>query len=353
MKNGPLKKWLSSLLSNKIISISTLLILFVLSMAVIKRFDKISGLNYRDVSSWAYREVDENKPVDVFFVCPTIASGNNGEKNMNYNNRDLRRKFVGAINMEKGMYDDVANFYAPYYRQATLAVYSLPAPEQEKYFELAYDDIRDAFKTYMSTMNHGKPVILAGFSQGSDMVIRLMKEFYGDKRYSDNLIAAYCIGWRLTEEEVNDYPWLHPAEKWDDTGSIILFEAEEKGVKNTLVIPEGVKTYSINPLNWKTDDTIAFNSKNLGACFTNYDGDVVKEIPELTGAYIDSDRGSLVVLDINSDEYADSTVGAGSYHVYDYQFFYRNIEKNVRDRSNAFFEKQRLNVRLIEEKNDK
>ena len=43
------------------------------------------------------------------------------------------------------------------------------------------------------------------------------------------------------------------------------------------MIPEGTKTLAINPLNWKTDGTIAEKNQNAGACFTNYSGEIINE----------------------------------------------------------------------------
>lgn len=73
---------------------------------------------------------------------------------------------------------------------------------------------------------------------------------------------------------------------------------------------------------------------NLGACFTDYDGKIKTEIPQLTGAYIDDKRGALKVTDINSEDYPGELFDDGIYHLYDYQFFYRNLEKNVQTRIN-------------------
>ena len=89
------------------------------------------------------------------------------------------------------------------------------------------------------------------------------------------------------------------------------------------------KTYSINPLNWRTDSVPADRSLNKGACFTDYSGAVIEEIPELTGAYIDETRGTLKVTDIDPEDYTTSLFEDGIYHLYDYQFFYRNLEENV------------------------
>ena len=97
------------------------------------------------------------------------------------------------------------------------------------------------------------------------------------------------------------------------------------------MIPEGMHTLAINPLNWKTDSTPASKEENIGACFTDYDGNIVSEIPNLTGAYIDPVRGALKVTDVKPEEYPPvlSIFESGIYHIYDYQFFYRNLQENV------------------------
>ena len=77
---------------------------------------------------------------------------------------------------------------------------------------------------------------------------------------------------------------------------------------------------------------------NLGACFTDYSGAITTEIPELTGAYLDPVRGALKVTDVTPQEYPAglSIFEDGVYHLYDYQFFYRNLEENVGVRMEAF-----------------
>ena len=125
-----------------------------------------------------------------------------------------------------------------------------------------------------------------------------------------------------------------------DTGVIVSFNSEAEGITDSLLIPEGTTTCAINPLNWKTDGTPADKSLNLGACFTDYSGSVTSEVPMLTGAYIDEARGSLIVPDVSAEDYPAglSIFTDGVYHLYDYQFFYRNLQQNVQDRIDAYFE---------------
>ena len=72
------------------------------------------------------------------------------------------------------------------------------------------------------------------------------------------------------------------------------------------------------------------------------------EIPELTGAYLDGKRGTLKVTDIDPAEYSNtlSILAPGVYHLYDYQFFYRNLQKNVQTRIDAYLSTHLAQKRL-------
>ena len=299
--------------------------------------------DYSNIANWAYFESDAtDKNADVFFVCPTVYFGSDDSYNMELTDEDTKESFLGATNMEKGIYDADSRFFAPYYSQVGFNVYSMGSSDSEQYFELAFDDVKSAFEYYYENCNDDRPIILAGFSQGSDMCIRLLKECFKDKDRQDQLIACYAIGWRITDEEIKEYPQLKFAEGESDTGVIISFNSEAENIDDSLMIPKGIKTLSINPLNWKTDSTIADKSLNLGACFTNYDGKIEKEINNLTGAYIDDVRGALKVNDVTPEEYPAGIdiFEEGIYHLYDYQFFYRNLQNNVQTRINSYLVKK-------------
>lgn len=297
---------------------------------------------YAQAGNWAYLEVDKTADADVFFICPTVYGGDEDSFNMPMDDEDAKSDFLGATNMEKGIYDSDARFFAPYYRQAGLNVYELPAEDREEYLSLAYADIKEAFLYYLEHYNNGRPIILAGFSQGGDMSIRLLKDCFAEEEVNELLVACYAIGWSVNEEDLEQYPHLRFASGEDDTGVIISFNSEAESVTDSLMIPAGTRTLAINPLNWKTDSTPAGKEENLGACFTDYSGNIITEIPQLTGAYIDPQRGALKVPDVTPEEYPPvlSIFSDGIYHLYDYQFFYRNLQENVEVRLNAYLEDQ-------------
>ena len=295
-------------------------------------------IDYSKVENWAYYQEGENKEADLFLICPTVDMGKDGEYNMSMDDADTKESFVGALNMERGIYEDSAIMYAPYYRQMTFPVYSLSDTEMKPYLDIAYRDVSAAFEYYFENCNNGRPLILAGFSQGSQLLLMLLEEYFDDPKYNEKLVAAYCIGWRITEDDINNYPHLKMAQGESDTGVIISFNSEAEGVDESLVVPKDTKTLAINPLNWKTDSTPADSSLNKGACFTKYSGEIKKEIPQLTGAYIDPERGTLRVTDIEPSDYSNSLFPDGVYHLYDYQFFYRNLQENVSVRLQSFLQ---------------
>ncbi len=290
---------------------------------------------YAYEENWAYYGIGEDKNADVFLISPTCTFDAEGY-NMDMNDETIRERTVGSLNMERGIYEESCRLFAPFYSQATIETYTMDEAQAEKYFEIAYADVEEAFLYYMENENDGRPLVLAGFSQGAQMALMLMERLYDNDEYADNLVAAYIIGWRITEDDLREYPHLVMAQEETDTGVIISFNSEAEDVNTSLIVPD--KTVGINPLNWMTDSTPADESLNLGACFTGYDGTIIKEENAFCGAYLDDERGTLKVTGIIAEEY--STIpeyfADGVYHIYDYQFFYRNLQQNVNKRVETF-----------------
>ncbi|MBO6061580.1 MAG: DUF3089 domain-containing protein, partial [Clostridia bacterium] len=166
------------------------------------------------------------------------------------------------------------------------------------------------------------------------------KEYFGNtaegKKLYKQLVAVYAIGWRITDEDVKEYPQIVPAQGESDLGSVICYECEDGTVTGSIIIPEGVRTRSINPLNWRTDSVEADSSLNKGAVFSEEEG----PIPGFCGAYIDSERGSLIVTGVSTEDHPKvlDVFPDGCFHLYDNMFFYTNLKENVSLRVNAFEE---------------
>ena len=319
---------------------AALLVLCLFMSGMLGTVSEAASLDYTDARNWAYWQEGKDKAVDCFLICPTVTLGGVGNYNLTLDDgqRGELRAFVGALNMERGIYDASCTMYAPYYRQISLAAYKLPPREQEQYLQVAYEDVRAAFQAYLKQSN--KPVVLAGFSQGADMCIRLLKEFGADAAVAKRLVACYAIGWRITEKELAAYPHLKMAQGAADIGVIVSFNSESPAVESSLMVPAGVKTESINPLTWRTDNNYASAMHNKGACFTDYSANIKKEEPYFCGAWLDAERGTLKINSkITAQAYPPvlDIFAPGVFHIYDYQFFYRNLQENVKLRTGAYW----------------
>ena len=297
-------------------------------------------LDYSDAANWAYFGEGKDKPADLFIVCPTVDT--RSYANSEDLNEKLKGRFVSALDDEKGIYSDACRLYSPYYRQMSIGAYTLGAEDFDKAKDNAYLDVSAAFRYYLDHENDGRPIVLAGFSQGAQMCIELLKEYFGStaegRKLSKQLAAVYAIGWRITEEDIKQYPQIVPAKGENDIGSVVCYECEDGTVTGSVIIPEGVKTYSINPLNWKTDGTAADSSLNKGAVFS-VDGEPV---PGFCGARIDEARGSLIVQGVSTEDYPKvlDVFPDGCFHLYDNMFFFTNLKENVSLRVDAFTEAQ-------------
>lgn len=296
-------------------------------------------VDYGTSENWAFLPVGQtDKPVDVFYVYPTIFGGN-GPENMDIKDEDLRHKSDVQILINSGVFTDIANLFSPYYRQASIDVLWLSQPEADALLATGYQDIIDAFEYYMAHYNQGRPFILAGFSQGSMALLNLMEKKFNNPAWQKQLVAAYLIGYSVTPQDLQKYPWLKMAKGETDSGVIISYNTQLPHSGQSYVLKEGA--LSINPVNWKTDGTVAPASVHKGAViFDIVTGEKQAEISRLSDVYLEAETGALVVqVDPAIYNASQAVFPPGVMHMYDYMFFYNNLKENVEKRTASFLKK--------------
>ncbi|MCR4903850.1 MAG: DUF3089 domain-containing protein [Butyrivibrio sp.] len=314
---------------------------FSIRVSAAKVLPFTGSLDYSLDTNWLYDGAYPENGVDVFMVAPTVDTKSESNASIT---PEYKKRFRYAMNQQQAIYAKTARIYAPYYRQASMNVYSLTDAERELALSNAYMDVSAAFKYYLKHKNNGRPLILAGFSQGADMCYRLLEEYYGGNGETavalrENLIATYAIGWAMTEEMVSKYPQIVPAQGEIDTGVVISFDCENGNVTDSIVIPSGTKAISINPLNWRTDSKKANKSLNKGTVTQDSKTGAITSVAiGKYGAYIDPDRGSLIVTDIDTSQYPPvlSIFSEGCFHLYDNFLFFVNLQENVQKRTESF-----------------
>ena len=224
-----------------------------------------------------------------------------------------------SVRLAESVLSDSCNFFSPYYRQISMDSWlSLDTAVIGKRFQLAYRDVADAFRYYLKHCNEGRPFILAGHSQGAKAVIELLKREMEPGIYR-RLVAVYAIGFTVTPQEIDDYPYLRIAKDSMDVGVVIGFNSVTKREAVSPLFNGNV--VCINPLNWKTDATPGVSYQGFTAA-------------------IDPVVHAIVVEGVDEEKYYIPSVEAllpkGNLHVAEFDLYRDNLRKNVLQRIHAF-----------------
>ena len=238
----------------------------------------ITSIDYADSAFW-YSCGDESHAADVFYVYPTVSTisfvDNDSSWFADITLPEVREEANGNQRFNKMLYGEY-NFYAPYYRQMIFEAYSQPTHMLDSLAQIAAKDVNDAFQYYMTHYNHGRPFFLMGHSQGSQMLIELLKHgMTAEQR--QQMVATYCIGYHVYAEELTAYPEaLKPATDSIMQGLIIF-----NSVTDTTAIGMVSRgdVVGINPTTWTmATDTIPAEF-HLGMAKYNDNRDSVLIVP--------------------------------------------------------------------------
>lgn len=291
--------------------------------------------DYTQPTAWLAAPDEIRHPVDIFWVYPTILAG---EEHWLMDTADagLVHKAAQTITRQASVFTGNANLYAPLYRQMNLAGLRLDEKRQSDMLSIGRDDVVRAFTHYLKHENNGRPFILAGHSQGSDILTMLVVDKWGTLGVEDRLVAAYLIGWSITKEDLENNPALSICSSPEQTGCFITYNTMAAGrQKIAPTVRSGAVV--VNPLSWKTSGELAPASLNMGAKFFKDDGST-ETIKGFTSAQI-LDSGLVVApMDPSMLEKPGSSFPAGVYHEFDYSLFYENLRENARQRIDAWLQ---------------
>lgn len=305
--------------------------------------------DYASTNHWLYLPSATDLPVDVFYLYPTAYSkeADSDPDICKIDNSTMCTNAQSAFDRQATAFETVGNIYAPYYRQADAAC-CLSLSEEDKDKLLSGEpksDVIAAFDYYIKHYNDGRPFILAGHSQGSNMLLYLLSDYMKENpEVYGRMIAAYVIGYSVTGDYLAQNPHLKFAEGADDTGVIISYNTQASTIdgKNPVILDGALV---INPITWTRSDTTADASENLGSILLNPDGSVVKDengdfkqVMDFADATIDSENGVLICSTVDVDTWApgNAVFPKGVFHSFDYPFYYYNIRENATVRAEAF-----------------
>ncbi|NQX89504.1 MAG: DUF3089 domain-containing protein [Halioglobus sp.] len=168
----------------------------------------------------------QNPQVDCFYVYPTVSADDSG-------NSDLlagAEEYFTTLN-QAARYSSFCRVFAPIYRQVTVNVI---ISDQQGDREVAYGDVLDSFKHYMSNHNQGRGYVLIGHSQGAGHLSRLLAEtIEPDAVLRERMIAAHILGSSVrTVEGSNVVSGTNAVELCraaDQTGCVVTYVSYREG----------------------------------------------------------------------------------------------------------------------------
>ena len=260
--------------------------------------------------------------VDVFYVYPT-AYVIGTKWNAKITNKKILARIGTITESQASVYNVSCKVYAPLYRQAVLKSF-LNDKSGPKALDLAYSDVKDAFSYYMTHWNEGRPFIIAGHSQGSNHLIRLLQEEIDGKEIQNKMIAAYLIGMPVTDSTFKSIPL---AQNEYQLNAYVSWNTFRYGtiLKPTEYFAGGT---CINPLTWNTDTTYAASFLNPGGSPNQLD----RIDTNVCDAKINNS-----ILWVNKPKKRGYVHLGKSYHLCDYSLFYLSIRNNVATRTQHYF----------------
>ena len=300
--------------------------------------------DYSKKECW-YQIPEITKDVDTFYIYPTVYMGTNeGDSEYAPLDSDEVKQGVEEVKMvQASVYEESTNVFMPCYRQAGFKhageVSKRTGNLDAAISGIPYEDIKAALDYYFTNYNNGRPFIMASHSQGSAVNKYVLKNYFKDHpEYYERMVAAYPIGYSVTKEDLESNPHMKFATGESDTGVIISWNTEgaknvEDNVSNVVVLPNAI---SINPLNWKLDDTYAPASENKGSLIIDEKAGKIDIGDVGADAQINLERGVIVTNANGTPIDMTELFGPQSYHNDDYGFYYNNIKENVAKRIAAY-----------------
>lgn len=305
--------------------------------------------DYSDLTFWAahpykkdpsdsippfLKNEQRDSTVDVFFLHPTSLTDPSLKGivwNAAINDAGLNAKTdYSSILYQASIFNGSCRVFAPRYRQAHLfSFFSTDTAKNNEALSFAYQDVKTAFQYYLQHYNNGRPILLAGHSQGTVHAARLLKDFFENSALANQLVAAYLIGMGIPQ---NYFVTIPVCDSAGQTNCFVSWRTFRDGYVEDYVKKETTPVAVVNPLSWTTSDSAISRKQNQGSVLYNFN----KQYKYANGARIANH-----VIWTNRPRFPFGfLIKTKNYHVGDYNLFYRSVRENVKIRVAAYYARQ-------------
>ena len=299
-----------------------------------------------DPSRWVPQGVVSTRndsPAATFFIHPTTYLDRDRWNAPLELAADAAGRTTLFVQSEASAFNAVSEVWAPRYRQAAYGAFLLKSEDATRSLDLAYRDVLAAFDAFFVAQPNGKPLILAGHSQGALHLSRLL----ADRKdvLKKRLVAAYVVGWPLSTTA--DLPLMSrtACAAPDEVGCILSWQSFAEPANPSLIMDSWVGTKAangkvreradmvcVNPLTGTADGS-APQSANLGTLQPSADYSTAAVAPGQVGARCDA---GLLLVDGALPRVGGFVLPGNNYHPFDYALFWGSIRADIERRLAAF-----------------
>jgi hypothetical protein len=279
--------------------------------------------------------------VAVFFVHPTSYLKKT-HWNAPLDDREANQIALTIIRADASVFGKAAEVWAPRYRQATFGAFLSDDPAARQAHDLAYADVAEAFDAFVAAQPPGRGIVLAGHSQGSFIIKRLLREKIAGTPLAKRIVAAYVIGWVVDTQR--DLPAMGlpacatPAQSGcvvsflsftDDANTAMMRDAYERFAGSHAANPQYLCS---NPLTGGIGGSSPA-AANLGGIVPDAKMEHARVTPGLVGASCNAD-GTVRIG--TGPDMGPFVLPGGNYHVYDYALYWTNLKNDFTARATAW-----------------
>ena len=316
-----------------------------------------SGPDYAKAESWIARPDIPNNPSEwrpegfepvmatgaaVFYIHPTTYLDRDRWNAPLAGNATSDARADLFVRSQASAFANAGPVWAPRYRQAAYGAFLLNSRDATQALDLAYRDVRAAFDKFLAD-SEGRPVILAGHSQGALHLAHLLQDRGSDLK--GRLVAAYVVGWAISIKA--DLPAMgFPAcSAANQAGCILSWQSFAEPANVGLILnpweksvgPGGAKrqrqdVLCVNPVTG-TKDGAASAASNPGTLFPSPD---LKSGSLVRGQVGAACKNGILIIDGAISTMGPYVLPGNNYHVYDYALFWEAIRQDALKRLEAW-----------------
>ena len=282
----------------------------------------------------------------VFFIAPTTYLDHD-HWNAPLDDAQANARLTLFGQSQASAFNGVGRVWAPRYRQATLGAFLAASdPRSRQAIDFAYRDVARAFDAFLAAIPQNEPVILAGHSQGSLHLLRLLRERIAGTPLASRIVAAYAVGWPISIDADLPALGLPGCRTPDQAGCILSWQSFADPADPRLIKTyfdqttgyngrprKGTAMLCVNPLTGRAGDAAPV-AANRGA---------LVPLPTMNGADLVPGSVSaqctpqgLLMIGTPPQGFGSYVLPGNNYHVFDYALFWANIRDDAARRLKAF-----------------